>query len=191
MCVCFRDVRLCVWRLRHAGLRRGASEGVRNVSGIQHSHLVCGSAAGTSHSVPVAQSFPQRLLSFVDQSPFRPLRVMPLSICVCLFVVSPGAGWSGHSSSYQICRQHPQGLRYITLHHPVNTYIVLLAAGLRPHWVEKRAFFFFYFAFVFRLSMIVRSVVIYSVFFLGAVLVIVATFLYGYEGKPSPNPSRA
>ncbi|CAB1324276.1 unnamed protein product, partial [Coregonus sp. 'balchen'] len=30
-----------------------------------------------------------------------------------------------------------------------------------------------------------------SVFFMGAVLVIVATFLYGYEGKPSPNPSRA
>ncbi|KAJ8274563.1 hypothetical protein COCON_G00091880 [Conger conger] len=30
-----------------------------------------------------------------------------------------------------------------------------------------------------------------SIFFLGAVLVIVATFLYGYEAKPSPNPSRA
>ncbi|KAJ8357347.1 hypothetical protein SKAU_G00201410 [Synaphobranchus kaupii] len=30
-----------------------------------------------------------------------------------------------------------------------------------------------------------------SIFFLGTVLVIVATFLYGYEGKPSPNPSRA
>uniref|UniRef100_A0A3B4TP98 Solute carrier family 35 member A3a n=1 Tax=Seriola dumerili TaxID=41447 RepID=A0A3B4TP98_SERDU len=30
-----------------------------------------------------------------------------------------------------------------------------------------------------------------GVFFLGAILVIVATFLYGYEGKPSPNPSRA
>ncbi|XP_042339908.1 solute carrier family 35 member A3a isoform X1 [Plectropomus leopardus] len=30
-----------------------------------------------------------------------------------------------------------------------------------------------------------------SVFFLGAILVITATFLYGYEGKPSPNPSRA
>ncbi|XP_069050468.1 solute carrier family 35 member A3a isoform X1 [Lepisosteus oculatus] len=30
-----------------------------------------------------------------------------------------------------------------------------------------------------------------SVFFLGAVLVISATFLYGYEGKPAPNPSRA
>ncbi|XP_035268024.1 UDP-N-acetylglucosamine transporter-like [Anguilla rostrata] len=30
-----------------------------------------------------------------------------------------------------------------------------------------------------------------SVFFLGAMLVIVATFLYGYEGRPSPNPSRA
>ncbi|MEQ2183476.1 hypothetical protein GOODEAATRI_033065, partial [Goodea atripinnis] len=30
-----------------------------------------------------------------------------------------------------------------------------------------------------------------SVFFLGAVLVIAATFLYGYEGKPPANPSRA
>ncbi|XP_061636208.1 UDP-N-acetylglucosamine transporter-like isoform X2 [Phyllopteryx taeniolatus] len=30
-----------------------------------------------------------------------------------------------------------------------------------------------------------------SVFFLGAVLVIAATFLYGYKAKPSPNPSRA
>uniref|UniRef100_H2LH00 Solute carrier family 35 member A3a n=1 Tax=Oryzias latipes TaxID=8090 RepID=H2LH00_ORYLA len=30
-----------------------------------------------------------------------------------------------------------------------------------------------------------------SVFFLGAILVIMATFLYGYEGKSSPNPSRA
>ncbi|XP_008305307.1 solute carrier family 35 member A3a [Cynoglossus semilaevis] len=30
-----------------------------------------------------------------------------------------------------------------------------------------------------------------GVFFLGAVLVISATFLYGYEGKPSPNVSRA
>lgn len=30
-----------------------------------------------------------------------------------------------------------------------------------------------------------------SVFFMGAVLVIVATFLYGYEGKSSTNPSRA
>ncbi|XP_035278033.1 UDP-N-acetylglucosamine transporter-like isoform X3 [Anguilla rostrata] len=30
-----------------------------------------------------------------------------------------------------------------------------------------------------------------SVFFVGAVLVIIATFLYGYEPKPSSNPSRA
>ncbi|KAM6939293.1 solute carrier family 35 member A3a isoform 2-T3 [Lycodopsis pacificus] len=45
-----------------------------------------------------------------------------------------GAGWSGHSSGHQVCRQHPQGLRYIALHHPVNSHIVLLAAGLRPHW---------------------------------------------------------
>ncbi|XP_051525776.1 solute carrier family 35 member A3a [Myxocyprinus asiaticus] len=30
-----------------------------------------------------------------------------------------------------------------------------------------------------------------SVFFLGTLFVIMATFLYGYEGKPAPNPSRA
>ncbi|XP_051950779.1 UDP-N-acetylglucosamine transporter-like [Xyrauchen texanus] len=30
-----------------------------------------------------------------------------------------------------------------------------------------------------------------SVFFLGTMFVIVATFLYGYEGKPAPNPSKA
>ncbi|CAL8396097.1 unnamed protein product [Boreogadus saida] len=30
-----------------------------------------------------------------------------------------------------------------------------------------------------------------SVFFMGALLVIAATFLYGYEGKTAPNPSRA
>lgn len=30
-----------------------------------------------------------------------------------------------------------------------------------------------------------------GVFFLGTVFVIVATFLYGYEAKPAPNPSRA
>lgn len=69
-------------------------------------------------------------------SPRRPVQVMPSSICVCVFVVSPGAGWSGHSSGHQVCRQHPQGLCYIALHHPVNAHIVLLATGLRPHWVE-------------------------------------------------------
>lgn len=62
---------------------------------------------------------------------------MPLTICVRVFVVSPGAGRSGHSSGHQVCRQHPQGLCDIALHHPVNSYIVLLAAGLRPHWVEE------------------------------------------------------
>lgn len=35
------------------------------------------------------------------------------------------------------------------------------------------------------------SPIVHSVFFLGAVLVIVATFLYGYEGKTPSNPSRA
>lgn len=73
----------------------------------------------------------------MDQTPCRPVQVMPLSICVCVFVVSPGAGWSGHSSGHQVCRQHPQGLCYIALNHPVNSYIVLLAAGLRPHRVEE------------------------------------------------------
>ncbi|XP_023653786.1 solute carrier family 35 member A3b isoform X2 [Paramormyrops kingsleyae] len=50
------------------------------------------------------------------------------------------------------------------------------------------------------LSIILSTVISYfwledfdptSVFFLGTLLVIVATFLYGYEGGPSPNPSRA
>lgn len=31
----------------------------------------------------------------------------------------------------------------------------------------------------------------FSVFFLGAVLVIAATFLYGYDPKPAGNPTRA
>lgn len=65
------------------------------------------------------------------------LQVMPLSICLCVFVVFPGTGWSGHSSGHQVCRQHPQGLCYITLHHPINSYIVLLAAGLRPDQVGE------------------------------------------------------
>ncbi|XP_060934753.1 solute carrier family 35 member A3a [Limanda limanda] len=50
------------------------------------------------------------------------------------------------------------------------------------------------------LSIIMSTVISYfwlqdfdptGVFFLGALLVITATFLYGYEGKSSPNPSRA
>ncbi|XP_077464260.1 UDP-N-acetylglucosamine transporter-like [Stigmatopora argus] len=50
------------------------------------------------------------------------------------------------------------------------------------------------------LSIIVSTLISYfwlqdfdptGVFFLGAVLVIAATFLYGYEGKAAPNPSRA
>ncbi|XP_048844938.1 solute carrier family 35 member A3b isoform X1 [Brienomyrus brachyistius] len=50
------------------------------------------------------------------------------------------------------------------------------------------------------LSIILSTVISYfwledfdptSIFFLGTLLVIVATFLYGYEGGPSPNPSRA
>lgn len=119
-----------------------------------------------------------------------PAQVMPLSICVCVFVVSPGTGWSGHSSGHQICRQHPQGLCYIALHHPVNSYIVLLAAGLRPHWVEEIVTVL---PLVHFLKICVQSLssLVHSVFFLGAILVIVATFLYGYEVKPPSNPSRA
>ncbi|XP_069378310.1 solute carrier family 35 member A3a isoform X1 [Paralichthys olivaceus] len=45
-----------------------------------------------------------------------------------------GPGRSGHSRGHQVCRQHPQGLCYVALHHPVDSHIVLLAAGLRPHW---------------------------------------------------------
>lgn len=68
---------------------------------------------------------------------------MPLSICVSVFVFSSGPGWSGHSSGHQVRRQHPQGLRYVTLHHPVNADIVLLAAGLWPNQVKKAVAIFF------------------------------------------------
>lgn len=55
---------------------------------------------------------------------------VPLSICVCVFVVSPGAGGSGHSGGHQVCRQHPQRLCYVAVHHSVYPDIVLLAPGL-------------------------------------------------------------
>lgn len=80
---------------------------------------------------------------------------MPLSICVSVFVFSSGPGWSGHSSGHQVRRQHPQGLRYVTLHHPVNADIVLLAAGLWPNQVKKAVAIFF-------------SVFSFSLFFLSA-----------------------
>lgn len=101
----------------------------------------------TLTSLPVIQYFSNVISSlwgfyFMDQTPCRPVQVMPLSICVRVFVVSPGAGWSGHSGGHQVCRQHPQGLCYIALHHPVNAHIVLLAAGLRPHEVEEAVFTF-------------------------------------------------
>lgn len=123
------------------------------------------------------------------------LAVGPYRSCLCpsvsVFVVSPGTGGSGHSSGYQVRRQHPQGLCYIAVHHPVNTYIILLAPGLRPHWVQEtikiRSIFFL----IITISPAECCLVFHRVFFFGAILVIVATFLYGYEGKPPPNPSRA
>lgn len=57
-------------------------------------------------------------------------RVVPSSICCRVFVVSPGAGRSGHSGGHQVCGQHPQRLRHVALHHSFNPYIILLAAGL-------------------------------------------------------------
>lgn len=57
-------------------------------------------------------------------------RVVPSSICCCVFVVSPGAGRSGHSGGHQVCGQHPQRLRHVALHHSVHPHIILLAAGL-------------------------------------------------------------
>lgn len=149
VCV-FRHVWPGIWSFRDAGLRWGKGEGVRNVPGLQLSHLDRCSVAGNflstdsdSKCVPHQNrqiyskvSGANRLFNLADRTP-PSAQVMPLSICVCLFVVSPGAGWSGHSSGHQVCRQHPQGLCYIALHHPVNSYIVLLAAGLRPHRVEE------------------------------------------------------
>lgn len=64
-------------------------------------------------------------------------QAVPLSIWVCVFVVSPGAGGSGHRGGHQVCRQHPQRLCYVALHHSVNADIVLLAPGLRPNQVQE------------------------------------------------------
>lgn len=137
-----RDVRPGVRPLWDARLRWGEGEGVGHVSGIQHNYLDGCSAAGNSHSGAsdsdiLSVFWGSVTFNCVDQIPCWPLEVTPLSICVCVFVVSPGAGWSGYSSGHQVCRQHPQGLCYIAIHHPVNSYIVLLAAGLRPHQVQS------------------------------------------------------
>nr|XP_029541966.1 UDP-N-acetylglucosamine transporter-like isoform X2 [Oncorhynchus nerka] len=40
---------------------------------------------------------------------------------------SAGTRRAGYSSCHQVCRQHPEGLCHVTLHHPVNTHILLLA----------------------------------------------------------------
>lgn len=45
-----RDVWSGVWSCWDAGLRWGESEGVRNVPGLQHSHLDCCGTAGNPHS---------------------------------------------------------------------------------------------------------------------------------------------
>lgn len=42
-----------------------------------------------------------------------------------------------------------------------------------------------------EVSIIVSFLISCSVFFLGAVLVITATFLYGYDPKPAGNPTKA
>lgn len=62
-----------------------------------------------------------------------------LCLCPSVFVVSPGAGGSGHRSGHQVRRQHPQRLCYVALHHSVNADIVLLAPGLRPNQVQEAA----------------------------------------------------
>lgn len=89
-------------------------------------------------------SFPYQPIQFCWKRLFGPLQVMPLSICACVFVVSPGAGWSGHSSGHQVCRQHPKRFCHVTLHHPVHSYILLPATGLWPLKVEEPVFFFLY-----------------------------------------------
>lgn len=50
---------------------------------------------------------------------------------------SPGTGRSGHRGGHQVRRQHPQRLRHVTLHHPLHSHLLLLAAGLRPHEVKQ------------------------------------------------------
>lgn len=82
--------------------------------------------------LPAADAFlsfifkPQSVADYFED----PTQVVPLSICVCVFVVSPGAGGSGHSGGHQVCRQHPQRLCDVAVHHSVNPDIVLLAPGL-------------------------------------------------------------
>lgn len=40
-------------------------------------------------------------------------------------------------------------------------------------------------------SLLIFFLISCSVFFLGAILVIAATFLYGYDPKPAGNPTKA
>uniref|UniRef100_A0A8C6YYA7 Solute carrier family 35 member A3 n=1 Tax=Nothoprocta perdicaria TaxID=30464 RepID=A0A8C6YYA7_NOTPE len=71
---------------------------------------------------------------------------------------------------YKICRQHFKGVCNIPLYYTVNTDFIFLAARFCPYKV---------------------TVIFHVVFFFGAILVIAATFLYGYDPKPAGNPIKA
>ncbi len=147
-CACVsRDVWICVWPLRDAGLRWREGEGVGNVSGIQHHHLDCRRPAGKALSTACVSHQSWQMCSQVrgvTDSVFRgwdspSARAGHAFVHLCLCLLFSGAGWSGHSSGHQVCRQHSQGFCYIALHHLVDSDIILLATGLWSHQVEETA----------------------------------------------------
>uniref|UniRef100_A0A8D0G0A9 Solute carrier family 35 member A3 n=1 Tax=Strix occidentalis caurina TaxID=311401 RepID=A0A8D0G0A9_STROC len=82
--------------------------------------------------------------------------------------IFPGTWRTGDCCCYKICGQHFKGICNFSLYYTVNIDLLFLAL----------TFFFF-------------IPILFSVFFFGAVLVIAATFLYGYDPKPAGNPIKA
>nr|CAG32019.1 hypothetical protein RCJMB04_16b11 [Gallus gallus] len=78
-------------------------------------------------------------------------------------VCSTGTWRPGDCCCYKICRQHFKGICNFSLYYTFNIDLLFLASGFVPT----------------------------SVFFFGAILVIAATFLYGYDPKPAGNPTKA
>ncbi|XP_043377054.1 UDP-N-acetylglucosamine transporter isoform X2 [Chelonia mydas] len=78
-------------------------------------------------------------------------------------VCSTGTGGPCDCCCYKICRQYFKRICNIFVNYIVNFDLLFLAARFIP----------------------------FSVFFFGAILVIAATFLYGYDPKPAGNPVKA
>uniref|UniRef100_A0A8C2SLK2 Solute carrier family 35 member A3 n=1 Tax=Coturnix japonica TaxID=93934 RepID=A0A8C2SLK2_COTJA len=79
----------------------------------------------------------------------------------------------GDCCRYKIRRQHFKGICNFSLYYTFNIDLLFLASGFSN-------FCFF------------SSIpILFSVFFFGAILVIAATFLYGYDPKPAGNPIKA